>query len=63
MIKEHRPTPRQASNGAGKVWCLLFRLVARFRPVANGPKAPYGRFRAMPPRRALFGEIKVGTFE
>ena len=31
----------------------------RVRPVVNGPKAPAGRFRSMPPRRPLVGGVEL----
>ena len=42
------------STGAGGVK-LVGAIDARCRRVANGPKAPAGRFWPMPPRRPLMG--------
>jgi hypothetical protein len=55
------PRPRQP----GLVYLKLVGAIDdRVRRVINGPKAPYGRFRSMPPRRPLVGGLKlVGFYE
>jgi hypothetical protein len=58
-----RPTRQRAQRqpGLGDLR-LMIAIDVRVRRVVNGPKAPYGRFRSMPPRRPLVGGLKLVGF-
>ncbi len=50
-IAQHRAQRQPGLVNLG----LVGAIAERVRHAVNGPKAPYGRFRSMPPRRPLVG--------
>jgi hypothetical protein len=53
-----RATPRHRQPGLGELMKVGFDE-DRCRHVVNSPKAPFGRFWSMPPRRPLVGGLKL----